>query len=377
MTAGAPGDLPGSRQPVHPHHARLQRGLGDLGRGADRRRRHASWRATSGPSRSIWSSPGCTSPCVSRFQAAFAAIHRALFARWRAVRAGLIREFTVNELLVPDSRRALDRAALGHRLRRRRRRRLHPRARARARREDRWRLGRRLHPDLPGHAAADAALPRLFRRQPPAASRSDAWTAAALGLTLYCQRLPGRDLARLHPGRSPRAVGGRATRSRSATRAAPLRSSCRRPLRIALPPTVGFLVQLIKGTSLASIIGFTELTRAAADRQQRDLPAAARLRHRGRPLLPPLLAAFPAEQPPRAPPRAGWQPHRRVSVLAAGPPAKTQRRDLRVQWQVARARALCLLPCARSWHRLGFSAVSPAACFLLWNASRSQERRRP
>jgi polar amino acid transport system permease protein len=33
--------------------------------------------------------------------------------------------------------------------------------------------------------------------------------------------------------------------------------------RIALPPTVGFLVQLLKGTSLASIIGFTELTRAA------------------------------------------------------------------------------------------------------------------
>jgi len=33
-------------------------------------------------------------------------------------------------------------------------------------------------------------------------------------------------------------------------------------LRIAIPPTVGFLVQLIKGTSLASIIGFVELTRA-------------------------------------------------------------------------------------------------------------------
>lgn len=31
--------------------------------------------------------------------------------------------------------------------------------------------------------------------------------------------------------------------------------------RISVPPTVGFLVQLIKGTSLASIIGFTELTR--------------------------------------------------------------------------------------------------------------------
>ncbi|UZF95411.1 amino acid ABC transporter permease [Bosea sp. NBC_00550] len=33
-------------------------------------------------------------------------------------------------------------------------------------------------------------------------------------------------------------------------------------LRIAIPPTVGFLVQLIKGTSLASIIGFVELVRA-------------------------------------------------------------------------------------------------------------------
>ncbi|MGE5200992.1 MAG: amino acid ABC transporter permease [Acidobacteriota bacterium] len=33
-------------------------------------------------------------------------------------------------------------------------------------------------------------------------------------------------------------------------------------MRIAIPPTVGFLVQLIKGTSIASIIGVVELTRA-------------------------------------------------------------------------------------------------------------------
>ena len=33
-------------------------------------------------------------------------------------------------------------------------------------------------------------------------------------------------------------------------------------LRIALPPTVGYGVQVIKGTSLAAIIGFTEVTRA-------------------------------------------------------------------------------------------------------------------
>jgi polar amino acid transport system permease protein len=33
-------------------------------------------------------------------------------------------------------------------------------------------------------------------------------------------------------------------------------------LRIAVPPTVGYLVQVVKGTSLAAIIGFTEITRA-------------------------------------------------------------------------------------------------------------------
>ncbi|GAB3626510.1 amino acid ABC transporter permease [Pandoraea terrae] len=32
--------------------------------------------------------------------------------------------------------------------------------------------------------------------------------------------------------------------------------------KIAVPPTVGYLVQIIKGTSLAAIIGFTEVTRA-------------------------------------------------------------------------------------------------------------------
>ena len=32
--------------------------------------------------------------------------------------------------------------------------------------------------------------------------------------------------------------------------------------KIALPPTVGYMVQIIKGTSLAAIIGFAEITRA-------------------------------------------------------------------------------------------------------------------
>ena len=33
-------------------------------------------------------------------------------------------------------------------------------------------------------------------------------------------------------------------------------------VRIAIAPTVGYMVQIIKGTSLAAIIGFTEITRA-------------------------------------------------------------------------------------------------------------------
>lgn len=33
-------------------------------------------------------------------------------------------------------------------------------------------------------------------------------------------------------------------------------------IRISLPATIGFLVQLLKGTSLAAIVGFTELSRA-------------------------------------------------------------------------------------------------------------------
>ena len=34
-------------------------------------------------------------------------------------------------------------------------------------------------------------------------------------------------------------------------------------IRIATPPTVGFMVQIVKNTSLASVVGFVELARAA------------------------------------------------------------------------------------------------------------------
>ena len=90
----------------------------------------------------------------------------------------------------------------------------------------------------------------------------DPWGAAALGLSLHASAFLGeiwRGCIEVVPhGQS------------EAARALGLRYAPRmflivipQAFRIAMPPTIGFLVQLIKGTSLASIIGFVEVTRAA------------------------------------------------------------------------------------------------------------------
>ena len=88
-----------------------------------------------------------------------------------------------------------------------------------------------------------------------------AWTAAALALTLYSSAFlveiwrgcvnaipkgqwEAADSLALSFGEKMRHVVGP------------------QALRIAVPPTVGFLVQVIKGTALASVIGFIELTKA-------------------------------------------------------------------------------------------------------------------
>ncbi len=88
------------------------------------------------------------------------------------------------------------------------------------------------------------------------------WVAAAIALTLNSQRLPGRDLARLHPGHPARPGRGGRGAGACATSTACATWSLPQAVRISLPPTVGFLVQLVKATSLASIIGFIEVTRA-------------------------------------------------------------------------------------------------------------------
>lgn len=88
-----------------------------------------------------------------------------------------------------------------------------------------------------------------------------AWFSAALGLSLNAGAFLGEiwrgSIQAVPPGQieAARALGLR-------YRALMLRVVLPQALRVAIPPTVGFSVNLIKSTSLAAIIGFVELTRA-------------------------------------------------------------------------------------------------------------------
>jgi polar amino acid transport system permease protein len=88
-----------------------------------------------------------------------------------------------------------------------------------------------------------------------------AWTAVALGLTLYGSAFLGE----IWRGCIETVPKGQWEASRALGLRYPQQIVLivlPQAVRIAIPPTVGFLVQLIKSTSLASILGFTELTRA-------------------------------------------------------------------------------------------------------------------
>ena len=88
----------------------------------------------------------------------------------------------------------------------------------------------------------------------------DAWTAASVALTLYTGAFLGeiwRGCLAAIPDGQWEAATSLGLRYMPTLRLAILPQA----LRIAIPPTVGFLVQVVKSTSLASIIGFAELTR--------------------------------------------------------------------------------------------------------------------
>lgn len=91
--------------------------------------------------------------------------------------------------------------------------------------------------------------------------KTSAWTAAALALTLYTSAF----LTEIWRGCVAAIPKGQweAAQSLALSFTEQLRHVVLPQAgRIAIAPTVGFLVQVIKGTALASVIGFVELTKA-------------------------------------------------------------------------------------------------------------------
>jgi polar amino acid transport system permease protein len=93
--------------------------------------------------------------------------------------------------------------------------------------------------------------------------KTSAWVAAAFALTLYSSAF----LAEIWRG-CVNAIP-RGQWEASASLALNFMEQLRfvvlpQALRLAVAPTVGFLVQVIKGTALASVIGFIELTKAGS-----------------------------------------------------------------------------------------------------------------
>ncbi len=91
--------------------------------------------------------------------------------------------------------------------------------------------------------------------------KTSAWTSAAVALTLYASAFLTeiwRGCVEAVPKGQWEAAQCLAMNFREQLRYVVLPQAS----RIAIAPTVGFLVQVIKGTALASVIGFVELTKA-------------------------------------------------------------------------------------------------------------------
>lgn len=102
----------------------------------------------------------------------------------------------------------------------------------------------------------------VFYGLPVFGIKVNVWVAAAVGLTLHAAAFLGEiwrgGIQAVPRGQSEAAhVLGLSYFARMRYVVLP------QALRISFAPTVGFLVQLVKGTSLAAIIGFVELSRSA------------------------------------------------------------------------------------------------------------------
>jgi polar amino acid transport system permease protein len=89
----------------------------------------------------------------------------------------------------------------------------------------------------------------------------DPWPAVILTFTLYAAAFLG-EIWRAALEAVPRSQSEAARALGLRWLVILLRVVAPQAVRLAIPPTVGFLVQLVKSTAVASIIGFVELTRA-------------------------------------------------------------------------------------------------------------------
>ncbi len=91
----------------------------------------------------------------------------------------------------------------------------------------------------------------------------DAWAAVAIGFTLHASAFLGE----IWRGAIEAVPRGQTEAAKALSLGYVWRMKdviLPQALRISLPATIGFLVQLIKGTSLAAFVGFTELARAGS-----------------------------------------------------------------------------------------------------------------
>jgi polar amino acid transport system permease protein len=91
----------------------------------------------------------------------------------------------------------------------------------------------------------------------------DAWAAVATGFTLHASAYLGE----IWRGSIEAVPRGQVEAAKALSLSYVWRMKdvvLPQAIRISLPATIGFLVQLIKGTSLAAFVGFTELSRAGS-----------------------------------------------------------------------------------------------------------------
>ncbi len=91
----------------------------------------------------------------------------------------------------------------------------------------------------------------------------DAWQAVAIGFTLHASAYLGE----IWRGSIEAVPRGQVEAAKALSLSYFWRMKdvvLPQAIRISLPATIGFLVQLIKGTSLAAFVGFTELARAGS-----------------------------------------------------------------------------------------------------------------